>query len=76
MSILVVPKSKFKPGAFAYLRRIEQGDQICVTDHGRPVADIGPHHAADEQALSELRGLVLKYDHPMQPVDVEWEANT
>ncbi len=75
MSVLMVPKSKFKPKAFAYLRRVEHGDQICVTDHGRPVADILPHRAGDDQDLSDLRGLVLKYDRPMEPVGVNWEAN-
>jgi prevent-host-death family protein len=72
----MVPKSKFKPKAFAYLRRVEGGDQVCITDHGRPVADIVPHHVDDDQELSELRGLVLKYNRPMDPVDVEWEANS
>jgi prevent-host-death family protein len=74
MSVLMVPKSEFKPRAFAYLRRVEGGDQVCITDHGRPVVDILPHHAEDEQELSELRGLVLRYDNPMDPVGVEWEA--
>jgi len=61
--------------AFAYLRRVEEGDQVCITDHGRPVADILPHRAADDQELGELRGMLLKYDHPMDPVGVDWEAN-
>jgi len=75
MSMLIVPKSKFKPKAFAYLRRVEGGDRVCITDHGRPVADILPHHADDEQALAELRGLVVKYDRPTDSAGVEWEAN-
>ena len=75
MSVLMVPKSEFKPKAFAYLRRVEDGDQVCITDHGRPVADILPHCGDDDRELSELRGLVLKYDRPMASVGVEWEAN-
>ncbi len=75
MSVLIVPKTKFKPKAFAYLRKVEGGDRVCITDHGRPVADILPHHTEDEQALSELRGLVLKYDRPLDSVGVEWEAD-
>jgi prevent-host-death family protein len=75
MSVVLVPKSVFKPKAFAYLRRVEQGDQVCITDHGRPVADIFPHRAQDDKDLAELRGLVLKYERPMDPVDVVWEAN-
>ena len=75
MSVLVVPKSAFKPKAFAYLRRVEQGDEVCITDHGRPVADILPHRAKDDRELAELRGLVRKYERPMDAVDVAWEAN-
>jgi len=75
MGILMVSKSKFKPNALAYLRRVEGGDRVCITDHGRPVADILPHRADDEEGLSELRGLVLKYDRPTDSVDVEWEAD-
>ncbi len=76
MSVVMVTKSEFKPKAFAYLRRVENGDHICITDHGHPVADILPHRSEDDKDLAELRGLVLKYVKPMNPVDVEWEANT
>lgn len=76
MNVLMVPKSEFKPKAFAYLRRVENGGQVCITDHGRPVVDILPHNSGDDQELEELRGLVLKYDNPMEPVGVIWEANT
>lgn len=75
MSVLMVPKSEFKPKAFAYLRRVEEGDQVCITDHGRPVVDILPHRTEDDQELAELRGLLLKYDRPMAPVGVAWESN-
>ena len=74
MSVLMIPKSEFKPKAFAYLRRVEGGDHVCITDHGRPVADILPHHGEDDQELAELRGLVRRYDRPMDPVGVKWEA--
>jgi prevent-host-death family protein len=75
MSVLMVPKSKFKPRAFAFLRRVEHGDIVCITDHGKPVVDICPHGTDDDRELAELRGLVLKYDRPTDPVDVPWEAN-
>ena len=31
MNVVMVPKSKFKPKAFAYLRRVENGDYVCIT---------------------------------------------
>ena len=75
MTVLTVSKSKFKPKAFAYLRQVEQGNQVCITDHGRPVVDILPHRTGDDLELAELRKLPLEYEHPMDPVDVTWEAN-
>lgn len=76
MSVLTIPKSKFKPKAFAYLRRVERGDRVCITDHGRAVVDIVPHRADEERDLAELRELSLTYERPLDPVDVDWEANT
>jgi len=76
MTTLTVPKSKFKPKAFEYLRRVEKEHlRVCVTDHGRPVADIVPHRAGDDDALKALRGLVREYHDPTAPVHVEWEAD-
>jgi prevent-host-death family protein len=75
MSVLMVPKSKFKPRAFAFLRRVEKGDRVCITDHGRPVVDIIPHGTDDDRELAELRGLVIEYDRPTDPVDMPREAN-
>lgn len=74
MNILTVPKSQFKPKAFAYLRKVEEGGKVCITDHGRPVVDIVPHRCGDEKELLELRGLPLEYERPMDPVEVDWEA--
>jgi prevent-host-death family protein len=71
-----VPKSLFKPRAFEYFRLVEQKRQeILITDHGRPVARIAPVEEADESELEALRGLVVKYVEPFEPVGAEdWEA--
>jgi len=75
VATLVVPKSKFKPKAFEYLRRVEKEHvHVCVTDHGRPVADIVPHRVGDDEALEALRGLVHEYHDPTAPVQAKWEA--
>lgn len=76
MSVLVVPKSQFKPKAFAYLRKAERGDRVCITDHGRAVADIVPHRSDADRDLEGLRGSVLRFDRPTEPVGAEWEADT
>ena len=40
----------------AYLRIVEQGERVAVTDRGRVVAEPGPPtHATDDDAYAELR---------------------
>jgi len=75
-STVRVPKSRFKPRAFEYFRLVEQKRQeILITDHGRPVARIAPVEESDECELEALRGLVVKYVEPFEPVGPEdWEA--
>ena len=49
-----------------------------ITDHGRPTLEVRPFLPSDPSAadpLSQLRGLVLRYDDPFAPVaEGEWEA--
>lgn len=70
-----VSKSEFKPKALAYLREVERtGETLIVTDHGRPVVRIEPHAPA-EDVLARLRGCVLRYEAPTEPVgEGDWEA--
>ena len=74
MSVTTVSKSKFKPRAFEYLRKVEQGETVCITDHGRPVVDIVPHGSHDERILRELRGVIQIYSDPTRPIETPWEA--
>ena len=71
-----VSKSKFKARALQYFRDIEEtGDPLIITDHGRPVLIIEPYTEDSQQMLAELRGSVLHYDEPLEPVSVDdWEA--
>jgi len=73
---LTVSKSKFKPHALEYFRKIEEsGEDLVITDHGRPVLKIIRYAEEPSKVLKELRGSVLKYDRPEEPVGVEeWEA--
>ena len=71
-----VSKSQFKPHSLEYFRKIEQtGEELVITDHGRPVLKISPYVADPEECFRGLRHTVLKYDAPLEPVGVEdWEA--
>ena len=71
-----VSKARFKPRALAYFRQVEKTRRpLIITDRGQPVLRIVPYADDPDTALKELRGSVLKYDDPTEPVGVEeWEA--
>jgi prevent-host-death family protein len=71
-----VSKSQFKPRSLEYFRKIEQtGEELVITDHGRPVLKVVPYVAHPEECFRGLRNTVLKYDAPLAPVGNEdWEA--
>lgn len=72
----VIPKSRLKSELLKLLRQVENtGQAIVITDRGRPVLKIVPYHEDPLEVLQTLRGSVLKYTDPMEPVDSkEWEA--
>ena len=75
MDMKLVQKSKFKPKAFEYFRQVEQGESIVITDHGRPVARIVPYSAETGSAIGSLRGTLVAYQDPLEPVgETDWEA--
>jgi prevent-host-death family protein len=71
-----VSKSKFKPRSLEYFRRIERtGEELVITDHGRPVLRILPYVDDPNACFRGLRNTVLRYDDPLEPVGMdEWEA--
>lgn len=71
-----VSKSQFKPHSLEYFRKIEQtGEELVITDHGRPVLKVVPYVADQEECFRGLRNSVLQYDDPFEPVGLnEWEA--
>ena len=79
MTTSEISKAAFKARALEILRRVETtGQPVIVTDRGRPVVRIEPYFGADDTALASLRGSVLAYSDPLEPVDPAdqpaWEA--
>jgi prevent-host-death family protein len=74
----VVSKSKFKPHALEYFRQVQEtGRPLIITDRGRPVLRITPYAEATsgQAATPRLRDVVVRYDHPFDPIGIEdWEA--
>ncbi len=71
-----VSKSKFKPRALQFFRKVEQtGNEIIITDHGKPVLKIIPYSEEPSEELKALRNSVIKYEDPTTPVGLEdWES--
>ena len=71
-----VSKSRFKAHALELLRRVERtGQEIIITDRGRPVVKVVAYSAEPSRLLSELRESVVRYDAPEEPVGAEeWDA--
>ena len=68
-------KSQFKPKAFEYFRMVEEERRtIVITDRGTPVLKIVPYTDDDDADLAALRGTLLSYDDPLEPVGEPWEA--
>lgn len=71
-----ISKSKFKAKALEYFRQVETtGEPLIITDHGKPSLEIRRAPRQDGDALEALKGSVLWYERPFEPVDEdEWEA--
>ena len=73
-----VSKSQFKARALEFFRQVEAtGESIVITDHGQPKLELSPYRQPVRDPLAALRGSVLRYDRPTEPVGEEdWDALT
>lgn len=71
-----VSKSEFKSRALEFFRQIEaSGESLVVTDHGKPTLEVRPYRSGSRTPLAILRGSVIRYDNPTDPVAADdWEA--
>ena len=71
-----ITKSEFEAKALEYLNQVQKtGEPLVITENGKPVLKLVPHTPSEEEALKALRGSVIRYDDPLEPVGVEdWEA--
>ena len=63
-----------------YLARVRRGERLRVTSRGKVIAELSPPEPARDEiaaARGRLRGSVLRFDRPLDPVvkPEEWEAN-
>lgn len=74
--MIIVSKSKLKAQLLEYLRQVEQAKQPLVITHlGQPVLKISPYLEDPDQTLASLRGSVVFFKDPLEPVgENDWEA--
>jgi prevent-host-death family protein len=76
MTFTRVSKAAFKARALEICRQVQEtGEPILITDRGRPVLKLAPYFGDDDSVLASLRGTVLVYRDPVEPIGEEtWEA--
>lgn len=72
----VVSKTQLKSQLLEYLRKVEKSKKpLIVTHGGEPVIKITAYKEDPEQILKSLRGSIISYDDPLEPVgEKDWEA--
>ena len=72
MALVQVSKSQFKARALELMRQVESsGEVIIVTDRGKPTIEVHPYRFAALSPLDQLKGSVIDYVDPMEPVGLE-----
>jgi hypothetical protein len=71
-----ISKSQFKAKALELFRRVETtGLPIVITDNGQPRLEVRRYQPPRQNPLDKLRGTVLYYHNPTDPVgDEDWDA--
>jgi prevent-host-death family protein len=73
--MLTVSKSVLKGKMLEYFRRVEEtGEELVVTDNGRPVIKVVPIRARTSAAevFGDVRGRVVYRDDILAPTTDEW----
>ena len=63
-----------------YLAKVQRGERIKVTSRGKVVAELAPPAPSPDMVAAarlRLRGSVLRYERPLEPVvdASEWDMN-
>ena len=72
-----VAAAEFKVTCLELMDRVrETGVEYVVTKHGKPVARLVPYTATERATLfGAMKGTVLGYDRPFDPIDGEYDIN-
>jgi prevent-host-death family protein len=66
----------FKARCLHLMNRVrESGVEYVVTKHGQPVARLVPYQAADKPLFGSMKGTVLAFDRPFDPIEGAYDIN-
>ena len=77
LSCQSIAAAEFKARCLELMDRVrETGAEYIVTKHRHPVAKLVPYAAPEKRRLfGSMKGTVLKYERPFDPIDGEWDVN-
>jgi prevent-host-death family protein len=69
--------AEFKAKCLELMDRVrETGEELVVTKHGKPVAKLVPFkEPARRPFFGSLKGSLLKYERPFEPIDGEYDID-
>ncbi len=73
----VVGSAEFKARCLEFIEQVrESREEYVVTRHGTPVAKLVPvDEAASVSPLGVMRGTLLKYERPFDPIPATWSLD-
>ena len=72
-----VPAAEFKATCLELMDKVNAtGAEYVITKHGKPVAKLVPVDSPKTQGiLGSMKGSVLKYERPFDPIDGEYDID-
>jgi prevent-host-death family protein len=72
-----VPAGEFKATCLELMDKVKStGAEYVITKHGKPVAKLVPCTTPKKKPFfGSMKGSVLKYDRPFDPIDGDWDVN-
>jgi prevent-host-death family protein len=71
----MIKASEFKAKCLAVMDEVARtGESVVITKHGKPVAEVVPHHPRKRNARGIWKGQLVITGDIVSPIDVEWNA--
>ena len=77
VAVRPIAAAAFKAKCLELMDRVrETGEEYVVTKHGEPVAKLVPYSGHARTSLfGSMKGTVLAFERPFDPIEGEWDVN-